>query len=259
MMSFGHLKFIFLLLAPLITICCSSPGSTRESETNTPQSSEEKPTTQAADPVTSEEIVNSLMTEWGWADTDQLSRFSRDDEVRALIEEQSKAEGERAIAIAYLLITLKHDYAANREKLLRILHLCRQNISIRECEIAIEYGGDLLIEGDEVLLEPLMDLAAKSDGCISESIFSTFGYTLQSNPRLFLQGFRSRSKREQQELGYMTGIMDGAGMDDEMLEDVRMKLRKLAADRRDGLAPVARMCLREIERANKAARAENHN
>jgi hypothetical protein len=57
----------------------------------------------------------------------------------------------------------------------------------------------------------------------------------------------------------MAGSMDGGGMDDKMLEDVRTKLSKLAVQRGDPLAPVARICLIEVERANKVARGENRN
>ncbi len=254
MASINHLKLIFVLMVPLITVCCSSPEPAREAEPNTPQQSEERPETQAADRGTSEEIVNALLTEWLWADTDQLHRFSRDVEVRALVEEQSKAEGERAVAIAYLLITLKQDYAANREKLLAVLRQCARDLATNECEMAISYGGDLLAEGDEVFLEPLINLSKKSDGAISQSIHSAFGETLQNHPRLFLEALRRRSKREQHELAYMAGGMDGGGMEDPMLEDVRRKLRKIAGDGRDRLARVARICLMEVERANRVAR-----
>jgi hypothetical protein len=63
-----------------------------------------------ARPTGDDEVVRALLPNGNWADTKQLRRFERADEIRALKEAQVGAKDWRAVSIAYLLATLKYDY-----------------------------------------------------------------------------------------------------------------------------------------------------
>lgn len=219
-----------------------------------PATTQAKP--EAASSNAPDDVIRNLLGPRDWADKEMLPHFPRELEIRALVREQRAATGLRATSTAYLLLLLKHEPAANRQRVLAALRRCvRKELFSLDCGSIVDYAAALLRLGDQTFLEPLLDIAPNSDGDMAEEVFSTLGEVLQRNPRLFLQALARRPEGQQRKLASQAGTMDGGGMDDDMLRDVRKKLRRLAARPGDPLAQVARRCLIQVEAANRRARS----
>jgi hypothetical protein len=121
-------------------------------------------------------------------------------------------------------------------------------------EDASEYLIGLFKRGDKALLGPLIDAGLVSDGALSASLGVFYGDLLWKEPRTFLKALASRSKEDQRQLASLAGAMDGSGMPREMLAKVRATLRKMGAQKRNRLSPVARLSLSEVNRANRVER-----
>jgi hypothetical protein len=145
--------------------------------------------------------------------------------------------------------------SANRSKVLTTLRGCVSKGITSNCEIAAEQAIELYKKGDRTLLKLLLDLGLKSDAHLSETLSIFYGEDLLSkSPRVFLRAIAARPVKQQRELSYMAGGMDGSGMTDKMLREVREKLRRIGKNKAEPLAAVARRCLSSVEAANKAAR-----
>jgi len=143
----------------------------------------------------------------------------------------------------------------SREKALSGLKSCSRSLSAEGCnEDAAETLIGFYKSGDRALLKPLLDAGLVSDGALSESLGSFYAEVLHHQPRVFLSSLASRPKKAQHHLARLAGAMDGSGMPKEMLREVKFKLRKLAAQKRSELSAVARLCLSEIEKANRSQR-----
>jgi hypothetical protein len=139
----------------------------------------------------------------------------------------------------------------NREKALVMLKCCGQSVCVERCdENASEYLIGLFKRGDKMLLEPLLDAGLVSDGALSESLGIFYGDLLWKEPRIFLKALASRPRKEQRQLAWLAGGMDGSGMPKRMLREVQVMLRKIAGQKRNRLSPVARLSLSEVNKAN---------
>ena len=143
----------------------------------------------------------------------------------------------------------------SREKALSGLNSCSRKLSAEGCS---EDASETLIgfykSGERALLKPLLDAGLVSDGALSESLGSFYADVLHQQPRVFLTALASRPKQAQHHLARLAGSMDGSGMPKEMLREVKFKLRKLTAQKSSRLSSVARLCLSEIEKANRVER-----
>lgn len=129
---------------------------------------------------------------------------------------------------------------------------CTRSLYSEGCnEDTAEYLIGLYQRGDKPLLEPLLDAGLVSDGALSESLGSFYGELLSKEPSTFLKALASRPKKEQRQLAWLAGAMDGSGMPEEMLHHVRAALSKMGAQRRNRLSAVARLSLSEVNRANR--------
>ena len=90
------------------------------------------------------------------------------------------------------------------------------------------------------MLKSLLDALPYSDGAMSEGLGTFYSDLLHKHPRTFIRAIAGRPRKERYELCMAAGETDGSGMYDSMLRDVRMSLRRIAAGRNNGLAPVAR-------------------
>ncbi|PYP83187.1 MAG: hypothetical protein DMF61_23980 [Blastocatellia bacterium AA13] len=143
----------------------------------------------------------------------------------------------------------------DRKKIIAALHKCSTKASTSDCEVAAEQAIDLFHRGDKQILASLLDLGLKSDGDLAELIGSFLGEdVLWKNPRLFLNAIVSRPRRQQEELSFSAGAMDGSGMPKEILRGVRSNLRRMSRQQNEPLAAIARLCLSRVEAANRAAR-----
>jgi hypothetical protein len=132
-----------------------------------------------------------------------------------------------------------------------MLRCCGRNTCSERCdENAAEHLIALFERGDKSLLQPLLDAGLVSDGALSESLGVFYADLLWKEPRIFLRALASRPRSEQHSLASLAGSTDGSGMPVKMLREVRAELEKLGRQR-NRLAPVARLSLAEVIRANK--------
>jgi hypothetical protein len=115
----------------------------------------------------------------------------------------------------------------NRKKALAMLKVCNRSLYSEGCnEGTAEYLIGLYQRGDKPLLDPLLDAGLVSDGALSESLGSFYGELLSNEPLTFLKALASRPRKEQHQLAWLAGAMDGGGMPKEMLRQMRAVLSK---------------------------------
>ena len=123
-------------------------------------------------------------------------------------------------------------------------------VSLGCSEGTAEYLISLYEHGDKALLKPLLEAGLTSDGALSEVLGAFYANVLWKNPRAFLQGLRSYSKTQQENLSRLAASADGSGMADNMLRDVRRNLHRIRSEH-GPLGPIAGICLREVDKANR--------
>lgn len=206
-------------------------------------------------PTKPEEIVEYVMPRGEMnVIRERVAQYPRAKLVRLLTAAQRDAIEPRAQSIAYLLAYLHYDYTANRQRLIHAMRGCRDRPVTRGCS---EDTALLLINlyerGDRTLLKPLLDAASDSDGALSELLGTFYNEVLEKHPRTFLRALATRPPKEQKQLGWFAGALDGPGMAPSELREVRARLRRFMR-KRDRLAPAARRCLAGVESANAGAR-----
>ena len=143
------------------------------------------------------------------------------------------------------------NHSPNRKRLLTTLRTCTPNPRGAICENAIEEAIKRFNRGDKALLRPLIALGPNSDAFVAEMLGDFYGNTLWKSPRLFLRAIADYPKKEQKEIAWHAATMDGGGMSDKMVSDIKLSLGKLAGEPRRRVGESAKVCLREIETANK--------
>jgi len=141
-----------------------------------------------------------------------------------------------------------------RTTALRSLRGCATRpITLGCSEATAEYLVKLYQKGDKSLLKPLLDAGLTSDGALSETLGDFYSNVLWRNPREFVGALTSHRKEEQHSLCRLAATTDGSGMENDMLRDVRRKLRRMRSQR-GRLASVARICLLEVDKANATSK-----
>jgi hypothetical protein len=187
-------------------------------------------------------------------DPKRLSLYPRAQALRALVSEQARATGERGVAVAYLLAVLHHKYAANRNRVVMAAtaYIRKTGRATWPDEDKAFYVCDMFDRGDTSLLATLFDIGLHSDADLAEGIGTELGDVVMKRPRLFLASLARRPAHQQRELAHLAGAMDGGGMSDGDLRRVRASLKAIERSSRR-LGPTARLCLKQIERANAQA------
>jgi hypothetical protein len=138
----------------------------------------------------------------------------------------------------------------SRSEALRKLKECAKRLDHDGCsEDTAQYVIGFYERGDHTVLQPLFTSGLTSDGALSEMLGTFFGELLWKDPVSFLHALSTRPRREQPKLSFLAGSTDGSGMPSDWLTDVRRSLRKISSARVP-LSSVARICLREVNRAN---------
>ncbi len=218
------------------------------------------PSVQSQSPKRSEEILRVLMPNDVWGDVSKLERFDHSEEVQVLREAQVKAEGDRAIGIAFLLAALGEDYESNRGRLLERLKECAHKSYPEEGEctdIVADHLMELCRRGDYSLFKPLFDVSNKADGAFSESLWAFYSDMLYKQPEQFLKALASYPKKKQSGFCWEAGIEDGSGMDEERFRHVSQSLNDISARSDNSLRPIARTCLLGVETGYKRAMEDN--
>jgi hypothetical protein len=138
----------------------------------------------------------------------------------------------------------------SRATALRTLKGCATRPITLECsEDTAGYLIKLYEDGDRPLLKPLLEAGLTSDGALAEILGDFYANVLWKNPREFLEALKLRSKKERQSLCRLAATTDGSGMGGDMLSDVRRNVGHMGSEH-GRLAPVARICVREVNKAN---------
>ena len=138
----------------------------------------------------------------------------------------------------------------SRAAALRTLKGCATRpITLGCSEDTAGYLIKLYKNGDKALLKPLLEAGLTSDGALSEILGDFYSNVLWKKPHEFLEALKSRPEEEQHTLSRLSATTDGSGMSGDMLRDVRRNLSRIGSQH-SGLAPVARVCLIEVDKAN---------
>ena len=212
------------------------------------------PAQSVAPSATDDEILQALIPNGKWPEVENLKRFRRADEIRALKKAKATATGVRRDSIIWLLAALKYRYLENRLHVVKLFTSCHAQPYPTEgpCyDSAAERLMDLFRRGDYSLLKYLFEISPRSDGALSESLGVFFSNTLVSHPRVLLGELQRRgSLEEQKRICQAAAHEDGSGMRPQRLGDARQILSRQIA-RRDRLARVARVCLTQVNVVQK--------
>jgi hypothetical protein len=204
--------------------------------------------------ATDDEIIRALLPNGNWAEERNLKQFKRVDEIHALRKAQLEAKDWRAVSIAYLLAVLNYKYSANRRVIVDKHNSCRQGPYPHTLDCWDQVSGFLMglfRRGDHPLLRRLLAMGGlPTDGAFSESLGSFYADTLRAQPRLFVKTLMGFPLKIQRADAMLAGYVDGGGMEPKMFRDVRRSLRNISLNPRDPLAPVAQVCLIEINKAH---------
>lgn len=201
-------------------------------------------------------ILDVLMPNGDWADVSKLDLYPPTEVIDALRIAERDAQGERALAIAFLLAATGEDYSTNKLKLVTALKECRRKPypDVNRCaDIISDYLMKLSRRGDGSLIQTLFDVSDLADGAFSQSLGVFYSDSLHDRPEQFLNALRPFSTKEREDLCGHAGREDGGGMSDERLRAVQERLNAMAAGKRNSIAILARKCLAAVERGETAA------
>ncbi|MEW6125705.1 MAG: hypothetical protein AB1757_01470 [Acidobacteriota bacterium] len=254
--SVGYYLAIVLVTAfSILIINCSKAVPSRNSRKGNLNNGAETTqiTRQEASNHETSEIIQTLIPD-DFAIDEEIDRFNRDEIIIELTKLEPQTQGVRALSVAYLLASLKHDYLTNQKKIVSLLQSCSREginrIGSIQCEMATDYGIRLFEKGDDSLLNPLLDMGLVSDGDLAEMLGSFYADILQHQPEKFLLALQTRKPKEQRELAWLAGAEDGSGMPPETLSEVMISLERISEQKSNRLADTARRCLKEIEKVN---------
>ncbi len=151
----------------------------------------------------------------------------------------------------YLLALLGHDYALNRDELLKVWHGCvfkEDNTSCDEMTAMALIG--LYKQGHNELLRPLLTGCRNSDGALSEALGPFYADQLERNPKDFLTVLSAFAAKEQRGICWLAGAEDGGGMPPKTERKVLANLKVIGGD-------VANRCARGVRSGNSDADAAN--
>ncbi|QUV79166.1 hypothetical protein [Chloracidobacterium thermophilum] len=123
------------------------------SHTRFPQAPHLTPDTVAAKEAVTDPLLSELLAD-DYADAEELEYYDRAAVRQALLAEQQRATGKRAVAVAYLLAALEENYAHNRGIVLQAFEARLADPT--EDDDAIEYVISLCRRGDTTLRQPLL-------------------------------------------------------------------------------------------------------
>ena len=152
--------------------------------------------------------------------------------------------------LVFLHLNVDAQIPTSRAEGLKMLRGCATRPTTLNCnEDTAGYLIKLYNRGDRGLLRPLLEAGLTSDGALSEVLGDFYSEVLAKRPRSFLSSLRLRSQGQQTHFCWMAGLADGGGLNAATLRRVRSSLRAFSSSN-DGLAPIARVCLMEVDRAN---------
>ncbi|MCS7080816.1 MAG: hypothetical protein NZ585_12320 [Chloracidobacterium sp.] len=198
----------------------------------------------AVDPLLSELLADD------YADAEELEYYDRNAVRRALLAEQTRATGKRAVAVAYLLAALDEDYARNRDIVLAALEARLADPT--EDDDAIEYAISLCKRGDQSLRRPLFAAAARCVGESAELLGTFYADLIASDLDGFLDVLSRFHADEQRRIADLMAqslvVTPEEQVSDDQFDDIYETLTHRAAQGKSDIRAAARRCVEALDR-----------
>ncbi len=207
------------------------------------------PDTVAAKEAVTDPLLSELLAD-DYADAEELEYYDRAAVRQALLAEQQRATGKRAVAVAYLLAALDEDYARNRAIVLQAFEARLSDPT--EDDDAIEYVISLCRRGDTTLRQPLLAAARRCVGESAELLGIFYADLITSDLDGFLEclsHFPSEDQRRVADL--MAASLSEASEDqvsDDQLDALYDGLMRRATQGKPQHRAAARQCLEALDR-----------
>ncbi len=207
------------------------------------------PDTVAAKEAVTDPLLSELLAD-DYADAEELEYYDRAAVRQALLAEQQRATGKRAVAVAYLLAALDEDYAHNRAIVLQAFEARLADPT--EDDDAIEYVISLCRRGDTTLRQPLLGAARRCVGESAELLGAFYADLIASDLDGFLECLSHFPSEEQRRIaGLMAESLSVASEDqvsDDQLDALYDSLVRHTTQGKLQYRAAARQCLEALDR-----------
>ncbi|OYT72501.1 MAG: hypothetical protein CFK52_04670 [Chloracidobacterium sp. CP2_5A] len=208
----------------------------------------------ATDTVAAKEAAeNPLLSELladDYADAEELEYYDRNAVRRALLDEQARATGRRAVAVAYLLAALDEDYARNRDVVLAALDARLADPT--DDDDVIEYAITLCKRGDQTLRQPLFAAAGRCVGEAAELLGTFYAELIASDVDGFLEVLRRFPAGEQRRIADLMAqslvVTSEEQVSDDQFDNLYDTLTRRVAQGKSPICAAARQCLEALDR-----------
>lgn len=201
--------------------------------------------------VDPEGIVHELAPDTVPLDSINPKPANRARAIRLLLAVKSKNTGWNRQQAVYLLALLGHDYALNRDELLRVWRGCVEKIDGTICDemTAMTLIG-LYHQGHKEILRSLLAGCRHSDGALSEELGPFYAEQLVRNSKEFVTELAAFTPKEQRAICLLAGAEDGGGMNPKTERKVLANLKTVGG-------VVSNRCAREVRDGNQTADENN--
>ncbi len=207
------------------------------------------PDTVAAKEAVTDPLLSELLAD-DYADAEELEYYDRAVVRQALLAEQQRATGKRAVAVAYLLAALDEDYTHNRAIVLQAFEARLADPT--EDDDAIEYVISLCRRGDTTLRQPLLAAARRCVGESAELLGAFYADLITSDLDGFLDCLSHFPSEEQRRIAdLMAASLSVASEDqvsDDQLDALYDSLVRHTTQGKPQYRTAARQCLEALDR-----------
>ena len=146
-----------------------------------------------------------------------------------------------------------HSFATQftRASAIRSLRRCNGEPVKATCtEEAAEFLIDQFERGDGSLLTILVRTGLYADGALATDLAVFYDEMLTTKPEVFLGQLGRYKAADRKKLAALAATGDGSGIEEEQLAKIVANLKRLIAQGRPDIQAIARIVLREVQRAN---------
>jgi hypothetical protein len=219
------------------------------SHTRFPQAPHLTPDTVAAKEAVTDPLLSELLAD-DYADAEELEYYDRAAVRQALLAEQQRATGKRAVAVAYLLAALDEDYAHNRAMVLQAFEARLADPT--EDDDAIEYVISLCHRGDTTLRQPLLGAARRCIGESAELLGTFYADLITSDLDGFLECLSHFPPEDQRRIADLMAaslsVASEEQVSDDQLDALYDGLMHRATQGKPQHRAAARQCLEALDR-----------
>lgn len=205
-----------------------------------------------------EGIIHELAPDTVPLDSINPKPANRTRAIRLLLAVKRQNTGWNRQEAVYLLALLGHDYALNRDELLKVWHGCVFKEDNTDCnEITALALIGLYEHGHKEILRPLLAGCRNSDGALSEALGPFYADQLEHHPRDFVLVLTAFPPKEQRSICWLAGTEDGGGMSQKEERKVLTNLRAVGGDVANRCARGVRSGNQDTDNANSDLQAES--